>query len=151
MKKKTRDKRKRVQKYLSHDHRKSHQWRNSFGSKMEAFPCFDVIARYEYRSPISEFKIVQSEDFPTRSWSHHFQAYLAGYAVSSLNDVWPYRRKIHKPLSSVCSFFVGGDLSKMKNQSFGSTKFSTVSKKLAFGSFTAGLVCAKASFSQVKN
>ena len=67
MGKKTKDKRERVQKYLPHAHIKLYTQRNSFGSKMEAFPCFDVIARYEYRSPISEFKIVQSEDFLTRS------------------------------------------------------------------------------------
>jgi organic hydroperoxide reductase OsmC/OhrA len=42
MMKKTRDKRKRVQKYLSHAHKVCDLQRNSFGSKMEAFAEFGV-------------------------------------------------------------------------------------------------------------
>ena len=60
MKKKTRDKRKKVQKYLSHAHKVCDRGRNSCGSKMKLMLNLRCFARFDYRSPIYEFKILQS-------------------------------------------------------------------------------------------
>ena len=45
-KKKTRDKRKRVQNYLSDAHNGLNHYRNSFGSKMEAYAEFEVFCSF---------------------------------------------------------------------------------------------------------
>ena len=86
MKKETRDKRKRVQKYLSHAHSGIYHWRNSFGSKMEACAEYEVFARFDYRSPTYEFKILRSQGLAGANRSNDFQTNLAGLAVSSQND-----------------------------------------------------------------
>ena len=86
MKKKTRDKRKRVHKYLSHAHKVCGPQKNSCRSKMEAFAEFGCFARSDYRSPIYEFKILQSRKSAGANRYNDFQDFLAGFAVSSQND-----------------------------------------------------------------
>ena len=54
--------------------------------------CF---ARSDYRSPIYEFKILQSRRLAGANRSNDFQAYLAGLAVSSQNDC--PRQKTQEP------------------------------------------------------
>lgn len=44
------------------------------------------LARSDYRSPIYELKILQSDKVAGASRRNDFQAYLAGLAVSSQND-----------------------------------------------------------------
>ena len=58
--------------------------------------CF---ARSDYRSPIYEFKILQSDKLAGVNRNNDFQAYLAGLAVSSKNDLC--RQKTQEP-----SFFL---------------------------------------------
>ena len=86
MKKETRDKRKRVQKYLSHAHKVCHLQQHSCGSKMKVFADFGCFARSDYRSPIYEFKILKSCRLAGINRKNDFQAYLAGLDVSSQND-----------------------------------------------------------------
>jgi hypothetical protein len=56
---------------------------------MKAFAEFGCFVRSDYRSPIYEFKILQSRKLAGINRNNDFQAYLAGLAVSSQNDVWP--------------------------------------------------------------
>jgi hypothetical protein len=56
LKKKTRDKRKRVQKYLAHAHKVCHLWQNSFGSKLEAYAEFEEFFSFRLSLPIYELK-----------------------------------------------------------------------------------------------
>ena len=87
MKKKTRDKLKRVQKYLPRAHKVCHHQRNSFGLEMKAFTEFGCFARSDYAHQIYEFKILQSRRLAGINCNNDFQAYLAGSAASSQNDL----------------------------------------------------------------
>ena len=53
---------------------------------MEAYAEFGVLARSDYRSPIYELKILQSDKVAGINRNNNFQAHLAGLAVSSQND-----------------------------------------------------------------
>ena len=53
---------------------------------MEAFAEFGVFHSFQYRSPIYEFEILQSDKLAGINSNNDFRANLAGLAVSSKNN-----------------------------------------------------------------